>query len=438
MHKHPANILIVDDDAAVLAAARLFLKQRFQYVCSVSSASAVKDAMAETPFDIVLLDMNYSIGEDSGQEGLSLINEILSRYPRTDIIPITAYGEIDLAVEAMKRGARDFVSKPWENEKLYTTITNLLENRNAKLQAVVNELIGESPAFKTMMSLVEKIAPTDANVLLLGENGVGKELIARTIHRLSLRKEKPFVKIDLGSLVESLFESELFGHVKGAFTDAKEDRIGLLESANGGTVLLDEIGNISTAQQARLLTVLEQRLVTRVGENNSRRLDIRVISATNANVHQMTSSGDFRQDFLYRINTVEIEVPPLRDRKQDISELTMFFLDHFSRKYNRSLPKMEKEAIEVMESYTWPGNIRELRNVIERLVLLNESRRVTPADLNIRLIEEEIAPDLNIEQMEKRLILKSLEKHKGNITRAAKDLGIDRQALYRRLEKYGL
>lgn len=448
MQKYQASILIIDDDPAVLTSARLFLKQKFAFVHGLSSPDSLSKVLTETPFDVVLLDMNYIIGESNGLAGLKLIEDIIQHHPETEVIPITAYGDISLAVEALRMGARDFITKPWQNEKLYTTIMNLLQLKSVKeevgmlrqhLSEDVGEvMIGNSGPFERMMETIRKVAPTDANVLILGENGVGKELVARMLHHQSSRRSQPFIKIDLGSLVESLFESELFGHVKGAFTDAVSDREGKLQMANGGTLFLDEIGNITPAQQAKLLTVLQQRSVTRVGSNKAVPLNIRVVSATNADLAEQVSSGLFRQDFLYRINTIEITVPPLRGRPTDIPLLAHHFLDSYKRKYQKKTLKLSQEAIKVLQDYHWPGNIRELNHLVERVVIMTDHHVITPSDLPISSNESAPSQSLNIEEMEKALILKSLKKNNGNMTHAARDLGIDRQALYRRLEKYGL
>ncbi|UXP31196.1 sigma-54 dependent transcriptional regulator [Reichenbachiella agarivorans] len=453
MEKEQSRILIVDDDPAVLTTARLFLKQRFSYVHTLSDLNTLTKVMTESSFDVVLLDMNYSRGENDGVEGLKLIEQIIRDHPQTEVIPITAYGEIDLAVEALKRGARDFITKPWQNEKLYATIANLLnlkkkQNGVSVLRNVNQPLIGGSlethmigacRSFNQMLQMIEKVAPTDANVLILGENGSGKELVARVLHQQSDRCDKPFIKIDLGSLVDSLFESELFGHAKGAFTDAQNEKEGKLQMANGGTLFLDEIGNISLSQQAKLLSVLQDRAVTKVGDNISVPLDIRIISATHADLQEMINQGDFRQDFLYRINTIEIQVPSLRQRVEDVPLLAQYYLNLFKNKYGKKSLKVTAEAIKVLQQYPWPGNIRELSHVIERTVILADHLVIRPADLALMPSHKENRElDLNIEDMEKTLILKALEKNNGNMTHASRDLGIDRQALYRRLEKYGL
>lgn len=448
--KYSANILVVDDDPAILTSARLFLKQKFTYIHTLADPHLMEQVMKETSFDVVLLDMNFAVGESDGSKGLELIERLISMYPTIEVVPISAYGEIDLAVKALKKGARDFITKPWYNDKLLSTITNLLELNEIKnelrsfkkstlrmLHQPNDPLIGQSTSFKQMIKVVEKVAPTDANVLVLGENGTGKELIARKLHQESQRSDRPFIKVDLGALVESLFESELFGHKKGAFTDASEDRPGKMELANGGTLFLDEIGNISLTQQAKLLSVLEQREVTRVGANNPISLDIRVISATNANLGELVASGRFRSDLLYRINTIEIVVPGLRERSEDLSLLAYYFLEKFKKKYRKPALKLDKEAVSALRAYSWPGNIRELSHCVERSVILTNHSVITPADLGLS-VDIGATDDLNLEAMERSLVLKALKKNNGNVTHAARDLGIDRQVLYRRMDKHGI
>ncbi|MFT6867472.1 MAG: DNA-binding NtrC family response regulator [Cyclobacteriaceae bacterium] len=450
MSKIQASILIVDDDPAILTTARLFLKQKFEFVHVLKGPDAIMKILSETSFDIVLLDMNYSPGEIDGIRGLELIDKIVRSYSGIDIIPITAYGEIDLAVEALKRGARDFITKPWQNERLFSAINNMLLLRQSEVEVTNDQqenthpstgdehfFIGQSKAFKTLLNQINKVAPTDANVLILGETGTGKSKAAYEIHRLSKRSNGPFISLDLGSLPESLFESELFGSVKGAFTDSKEDKTGKLELANGGTLFLDEIGNISLAQQAKLLSVLEQRAISKLGSHKIIPLDIRIISATNKDLNMIISGGGFRQDFLYRINTIEISLPNLSERMEDIPLLVKRFLERFKKKYDKKSLKISPDALNLIGEQQWPGNIRQLMHLLEKTVIMSRGNYISPADLELS------APDitnagLNIENMEKGLILKALEKNKGNMTHAARDLGIDRQALYRRLDKYGL
>ncbi|MEP0366844.1 MAG: sigma-54 dependent transcriptional regulator [Cyclobacteriaceae bacterium] len=451
MGKYQAKILILDDDPAILTTARLFLKQKFEYVLGLRDPKALLPAMQETSFDVVLLDMNYAPGQSDGRQGLELIKEITSNYPDTEVIPVTAYGEIELAVEALKLGARDFVTKPWQNEKLLATIHNLLNLRvaNSQVQLLteansqlssgsIQAILGSSLAIQKTRDLIKKVAPTEASVLILGENGVGKELVARQIHRQSDCSDKPFVSVDLGAIPANLFESELFGHKKGAFTDAIGDKLGKFQIADGGTIFLDEIGNLGLDLQAKLLSVLQQKTISPVGSNSSVPVNVRVIVATNCNLDEKIESGDFRQDLLYRINTIEITVPPLRERNGDIAELADYFFQLYKKKYQKKI-KLSKEAVNVLEEHLWPGNVRELSHTMERCVILtNGGTTITPADLGLYHNQQSERETLNLEEMEKTLILKSLKKNNGNITHAARDLGIDRQALYRRLEKYGL
>ncbi|MFY0688612.1 MAG: sigma-54-dependent Fis family transcriptional regulator [Cyclobacteriaceae bacterium] len=444
MSKIEASILIVDDDAAVLTSAKLLLKQRYQYVHALSGTENLDNVLNETPFDLVLLDMNYSAGNSDGSEGLDIMKQISNQYPNIDIIPITAYGEIDLVVHAMKLGARDFITKPWNNHRIYATLDNLLDlrstaNQLSLLKAVSQYdqtnhlLIGKSRPFLKALGDLEKVAKTDASVLLKGENGTGKTVFAHHIHQTSPRNTNNLITVDLGSLPETLFENELFGHVKGAYTDAKEDKPGVFELANNSTLFLDEISNINLVQQAKLLSVLQNQEVSRVGSHHKIGVDIRLICATNNDVND---SSLFRQDLLYRINTVEINIPSLRDRKEDIPLLANHFLNQFKSRYNKPKLKLDNASLNSLQNYHWPGNIRELEHTIEKAVILADDR-LTPQSFSLGG-EDNFNDTLNIAEMEKRLILKSLEKNKGNITHAANDLGIDRQALYRRLEKYGL
>ncbi len=447
MSKIQASILVVDDDPDILTTARLFLKQKFEFVHTIQATDSILSILSEMQIDVVLLDMNYASGESDGMKGLSLIDEIIRKHPGVDIIPITAFGEIDLAVDALKRGARDFITKPWQNEKLLNAITTTLTLSNGLLHddstsdeghiSKNTAFIGSSKAFKSVLNQIKKVAVTDANVLILGETGTGKSQAALEIHKLSERKNAPFVNLDLGSLNESLFESELFGFMKGSFTDAFEDKPGKLEEANGGTLFLDEIGNITLNQQAKLLSVLERRVVSRIGSNKIIPLDIRIISATNQDLSKSLVEGLFRQDFLYRINTIEIYMPNLSERLEDLPLLVKYYFDLFKRDYNKKGLKLSPEALNLITEAQWPGNIRQLIHMIEKSVILSRSSYLTPADLELSPPDSENI-GLNINEMERSLILKALKKNKGNMTHAARDLGIDRQALYRRLEKYGL
>ena len=457
MPKTEAKILVVDDDIDVLNTARMYLKQQFTLVQIENNPENVPLHFERETFDVVLLDMNFKKGENDGAAGLHWLNRILEIDPNAIVILITAYGELDLAVKAVKAGATDFIAKPWKNEKLYSTITSALQLRQSKLEidrlkntqkTLVDEIdqkfenfIGESLPIQKVFTLIEKVGPTDANVLILGENGTGKELAARALHRHSDRKNAVFINVDLGSISETLFESELFGHVKGAFTDAKEDKPGRFELASGGTLFLDEIGNLSLPLQAKLLTVLQQRTVRRVGSGKEIPIDIRLVCATNMPLYDMVQEGTFRQDLLYRINTVEVKMPELKERKEDIDLLVKHFMDMYGKKYKKPKMRIDQNTLSKLKRYHWPGNIRELQHAIERAMILADGNKLTPDDFLLQTSKVTSAEEddvLNLTEMEKRLILKALDKHNGNVTRAAKDLGLDRLALYRRLQKYGL
>ena len=457
MPKTEAKILVVDDDIDVLNTARMYLKQQFTLVQIENNPENVPLHFERETFDVVLLDMNFKKGENDGAAGLHWLNRILEIDPNAIVILITAYGELDLAVKAVKAGATDFIAKPWKNEKLYSTITSALQLRQSKLEidrlkntqkTLVDEIdqkfenfIGESLPIQKVFTLIEKVGPTDANVLILGENGTGKELAARALHRHSERKNSVFINVDLGSISETLFESELFGHVKGAFTDAKEDKPGRFELASGGTLFLDEIGNLSLPLQAKLLTVLQQRTVRRVGSGKEIPVDIRLVCATNMPLYDMVQEGTFRQDLLYRINTVEVKMPELKERKEDIDLLVKHFMDMYGKKYKKPKMRIDQNTLSKLKRYHWPGNIRELQHAIERAMILADGNKLTPDDFLLQTSKVTSAEEddvLDLTEMEKRLILKALDKHNGNVTRAAKDLGLDRLALYRRLQKYGL
>ena len=446
--KTTANILLLDDDDAILASVKMLLKQKFSYVQTINDPKKLLPTLKEVDFQILLLDMNFSAGENSGSEGLAIIDKVLKTYPALDIIALTAYGEIDLAVEAVRRGARDFMTKPWRNEKLLLSIQHLLELRTTSdyninkpdeaLPLVDNhDLIGESRIFLEMLRTIEKVAPTDATILIRGENGTGKDLVANEIHRRSARSDNEMISVDLGALAPTLLESELFGHKKGSFTDAIADKVGKLEAANNSTIFLDEIGNLPLVQQSKLLTALQKEEITPVGSNNVTPINVRFLSATNAGLDQMVQEGTFRQDLLFRLNTIEITVPPLRERQEDIPLLISFYLNKFKKKYKKRSLKIDKPTIANLQSYPWPGNVRELAQAIERAVILSDATTLTLRDFQLKESSQS-KESLDLKQMEKSLILKALEKNKGNITHAAKDLGIDRLALYRRLEKYGL
>lgn len=452
------NILIVDDDTDVLLAAKLFLKQHYQSVQVEKNPDLIPVLLKNNNFDVILLDMNFSKDVSSGKEGFYWLDKILKMDPQAVVVFITAFGDVDKAVLAIKEGATDFVLKPWQNEKLLATVSTAMKLRHTRrevdhlrvqkqqlcedINQPFKNIIGKSKAIQDVFNTIQKVAKTDANALILGENGTGKELIARAVHRQSARSEEVFISVDMGAISETLFESELFGHVKGAFTDAKESRPGRFEVASGGTLFLDEIGNLPLSLQAKLLTVLENREVTRVGSNKPISVDIRLICATNQPIYQMSQEGSFRDDLLYRINTVEIQLPALRDRKDDIPLLAEHFTSIYTKKYNRDLKGISAPAIKKLQSFHWPGNIRELQHAIERAIILGESDRIQADDFiftSAKDFEDDLILDnYNLETVEKIVIQKTLKKFNGNVSRASNELGLTRAALYRRLEKYGI
>lgn len=454
------KILIVDDNEDLLKAAKMFLKRHMAQVDIEKNPEAIPALMSNDNYDVILLDMNFTKDVSSGSEGYFWLEKILQIDPSAVVVLITAYGDVQMAVKAIKAGATDFVLKPWENDKLLATLfsamrlresrdeVHTLRIKNQEFNQVQNEkysdIIGTSPAMQKIFATIDRVAHTDANVLILGENGTGKELIARAIHRNSARKNESFVSVDLGSITETLFESELFGHKKGAFTDAKEDRPGRFEMANGGTLFLDEIGNLSMQLQAKLLTVLQNRRVSRVGANKETPVDIRLICATNMPLYDMVKENRFRQDLLYRINTIEVEIPSLRDRMEDIPLLANHFLKSYSGKYQKNISKISEAAMARMHKHPWPGNIRELQHSLERAIILSNSSVLQPEDFNFTVgaskeSEQNLSLDqYNLDEVEKLLIRKVLKKYNGNITQAASELGLTRSSLYRRLEKHGL
>ncbi|HWB93238.1 MAG TPA: sigma-54 dependent transcriptional regulator [Puia sp.] len=453
MNLKNANILAIDDDPDVLTAVRLLLKTEAADVVTEKNPENMRSILQKRSFDLILLDMNFNSSINTGNEGLFWLRKVREFGSSAAVIMITAYGDIDLAVRSLKEGAADFVVKPWHNERLIATIKEALKKNDSKKggaelltdSVIGTELLGESEVMKDIFFKLQKIAPTDANILILGENGTGKDLIAKAIHQHSLRTEKPFIKVDVGALTETLFESELFGHKKGAFTDAREDRVGRFEAGNGGTLFLDEIGNISLHQQAKLLTVLQNRQVTRLGANQSTPIDIRLICATNVPMTELANESRFRKDLVYRINTVEITVPPLRKREDDIVLLARHFDRIYTNKYMKPLHDFDSKAIEKLKSYHYPGNVRELQYTIERAVIMAEGDVLQPKDLIFSPIESAMPKkdeaqdlDLKLSTIEKNAILKVIEKHNGNISKAAKELGLTRTALYRRLSKYDI
>ncbi|MBK7559596.1 MAG: sigma-54-dependent Fis family transcriptional regulator [Chitinophagaceae bacterium] len=451
MNLKNANILVIDDDTDVLTAVKLLLKTEAKEVVTEKNPEMLQSLLASKKFDIVLLDMNFKSSINTGNEGIFWLKKIKELDEHLSVIMITAYGDIDLAVRSLKEGAADFIVKPWHNEKLLEAIKGILKSKEKTAAGVpVNhasklgpEMIGDSDVMKDIFFKIEKIAPTDANIFILGENGTGKDLIAKAIHEHSLRADKPFIKVDVGALTETLFESELFGHTKGSFTGAAEGRAGRFEAANGGTLFLDEIGNISMHQQAKLLSVLQNRQVSRVGSNEAIPVDIRLICATNLPLAELANETRFRKDLIYRINTVEILVPPLRKRENDIILLAKHFAQIYAAKYLKPVPAFDAKAIDKLKHYHFPGNVRELQYTMERAVIMSEGETLTAADLIFSPIETAVQEaaetrNMNLGVVEKNTILRVIEKHHGNISKAAKELGITRTALYRRLSKYEL
>nr|WP_320118435.1 sigma-54 dependent transcriptional regulator [uncultured Marinifilum sp.] len=452
------KILAIDDNEDILFSLKLLLKQHVELIHTESNPEMIPKLMKQESYDVILLDMNFTKDAISGQEGYHWLNKILEIDSRAVVLFITAYGDIEKSVKAIKAGATDFILKPWQNEKLVATISSAIKLRKSKeevselktkqkeLNAVLdkpfNDFIGTSPEMHQVFSTITKVAKTDANVLILGENGTGKELVARALHRNSSRKDEIFISVDLGAINENLFESELFGHVKGAFTDARTDRPGRFEIASGGTLFLDEIGNLSLPMQAKLLTVLERREVIRVGSNKPIPIDIRLICATNMHLKLMASEEKYRQDLLYRINTVEINLPPLRERYEDIPLLANHFLEIYSKKYKKRINALSKPCVNKLYDYEWPGNVRELQHQMERAVIMADDKNLEPHDFQIsteKSFQDDVEFDsYNLEEVEKNIIQKVLKTNKGNISKAAGELGLTRTSLYRRLEKYGL
>ncbi len=456
------NILIVDDDGDILTAGRLMLGRNFAQVITCRQPENIPELLKLHRFDAVLLDMNFGPGESSGQQGLEWLEKILEIDPGLVVVMITAHGSVDTVVEAMKRGATDFVAKPWQNEKVIATLSSavalhrsrvetetLRQTNRALVEAVSapgSNIIGTSDAMKEVFAIIRRAAPTDANVLVLGENGTGKELIARELHRKSKRSDKVFLAVDVGSISESLFESEMFGHRKGAFTGAAEDRPGRFQAANGGTLFLDEIGNLPLHLQAKLLNVLEQRKVTPVGSDKPEEFDVRLISATNVSAEALRDEGRFRPDLLFRLNTVELTLPPLRERRDDILPIAEHYLAIYSRKYASSTKLFSKSAEKAIHDYDWPGNVRALRHAIERAVILASTDVIEPDDLQLNYgnpVSQQPSTEatpvvLKLDEMEKITIEKALLKHGFNISHAAKELGLTRASLYRRMEKHGI
>ena len=455
-----ARILVVDDNEDVLRAARLLLKQHFSSVQTLSDPSQLPVLARRGAFDVLLLDMNFTPGADDGAEGLRALSDVLAIDDQAVVIPVTAHSDVELAVEAMKKGAADFVAKPWENERLLATLRSALNLRRTRLEAAelrdVNRglaaattthgagrgMIGTSPSMRKVFTAIARAAPTSANVLILGENGTGKELVAREIHRLSERASGVFMRVDLGALSPQLFESELFGHRRGAFTDAKQDRVGYFRAATGGTLFLDEIGNVPLSLQSKLLTALERREVVPVGAEKAEPINVRLISATNLSQERLNDENLFRPDLLYRINTVEIMLPPLRERSQDVPLLLAHYAGVYSQKYNFPAKRFSAPLMEKLAAYAWPGNVRALRHAVERAVILSEGPLLTEADFPFadsgKDMDEPASDASRLDDVEQAAIARALDRHGNNVSRAAQALGLTRASLYRRMEKYGL
>lgn len=448
------KILIVDDDKSILHSLKIVLEDRFEEIRTISSPNLLVSEYRKSHADVVLLDMNFSAGINSGNEGLFWLKEILTIDKNAVVIMITAYGDIDLAVRAMKEGATDFIIKPWINDKLISTLLSALKIRNSQIEinklskeketlsSEINKpkdkIISSSPAMKNIFTMIDKVAGTDANILILGENGTGKELIAREIHRKSGRQAKPMISIDMGTISESLFESELFGHKKGSFTDAREDRTGRFEVANGGTLFLDEIANLPVSLQSKLLTALQKREITPIGSNDNIPIDVRLITATNKNIEELISKGLFREDLFYRINTVQIELPPLRERREDIPQIAEYYLSIFTGKYQKPSLEFSSAAIETLVKYTWPGNIRELKHTIEKAVILCSGNTLNPEDFMLKQTSNSGEWPLKFEEIEMQAIKRALKNNAGKMIDAAKELGLTRQTLYNKIKKYNL
>lgn len=469
MAAEPACILVVDDDPDILTAATYLLERSFQTVLTCSTPEDIPTLLAAHNIDVILLDMNFHPGESSGESGINWLKKILALDSDAVVTLITAHGSANLAVEAMKIGATDYVAKPWDNNKLLATVTAGVKLRKSRREATqlrqqnraINatshknkqQILGNSPAMQDLMALIKRAAPTDANVLILGENGTGKELVAREIHNHSKRRDNIYIPLDMGAITDTLFESELFGHRKGAFTGAQQNRTGFFETADGGTLFLDEIGNVPLHLQAKLLSVLEKRQVTPLGSTTPINIDVRVIAATNMPLEQLQDPNYFRQDLLFRLNTVEMNIPPLRNRREDIPTIAEYFVGHYCQKYNKSLKQLNAEALDALMNYEWPGNVRALRHAVERAVILSNQSQLQPQDFPLNSqpasTNEMLSKshndgsvaeggDLNLERLEFRAISQVLKKHRYNISRSAKELGLTRAALYRRMEKYDL
>ncbi|MCA1741218.1 MAG: sigma-54 dependent transcriptional regulator [Bacteroidales bacterium] len=447
------NILIIDDNKSILSALEICLSSEFRRVTTLSDPGQILSELERHRYNLVLLDMNFKAGINTGNEGVYWLKRIRASYPDISVVMITAYGDVELAVRSVKSGATDFILKPWDNEKLIATLKSavqlnlsraevrVLKEKEGILKEEINrvqkQIIGSSPSLFKVMEVVRKVAVTDSNVLITGENGTGKELVAREIHRLSGRSGEVFVPVDMGAITESLFESELFGHMKGSFTDARETRAGKFEAADKGTLFLDEIGNLSFHLQAKLLTALQERMISRIGSNHQIPVDIRLICSTNRDLIEMVRNGIFREDLLYRINTIHIEVPPLRERGEDISILAGFFLGRFAAKYGKPGLKIDRQATEMLRNYSWPGNVRELQHAVERAVILTDGDVLKPEDFLLRPVGSLTGHGtvLTLAEMERTMIRTAIDKHAGNLTAAAEELGITRQTIYNKVRR---
>lgn len=447
MRKTNARILVVDDNPEVLIAARMMLKRHFETVLTHSAPKALFDFFSKNTIDVLILDMNFRVGYEDGKEGIFWFKEIRKIAPETQIILMTSFAHIETAVEGIKLGATDYILKPWDNEALVQTVKNAVKQSRNKMRPVQSPIqeensyfVGTAPSVRRVYKMAERVAQTDVNALILGENGTGKYVLAQHIHRCSPRNKQPFIHVDLGSLHENLFESELFGYAKGAFTDAQKDTIGRFEAAHGGTIFLDEIGNVPVHLQAKLLQVIQSKSVVRLGESIPRPIDVRILTATNLDIEQEVTEKNFREDLFYRINTVTLLLPPLRERQEDIAPLLDFFLKRYATKYDRSHPRVSAEAIEFLLAYDWRGNIRELQNRVERALILSEEDTLCLADFGITdtSVYGSLEAQGTLLELEKQRISKTLEKHQGNISHSAEELGLSRAALYRRMEKFNL
>ncbi len=450
---HKSRVLAADDQQHILEALELLLRPQGYEVETAQSPAVVREMLSSGPYDAALIDLNYTRDTTSGQEGLDLLSEIVAADSTIPVIVMTAWGNVELAVEAMRRGARDFIQKPWENERLLTIVRTQIELhralREAELLTAENQLlrapgrpefIAAAPAMQPVLEAITRIAPSNANVLITGEHGTGKEIVAQTLHALSSRATRSLVTVNTGALPEGTFESELFGHIKGAFTDARSDRIGRFELADGGTIFLDEIGNVPFHQQPKLLRAIESGTIERVGSSRTRRVDVRIISATNSDLRAACAAGEFREDLLFRLNTVEIHLPPLRERREDIPVLATHFLSRYARRYRRPVQRFESSALQLLTQYGWPGNVRELEHTLERAVLMCRTNEIQPSDLGLNSLRTpgQSLEELSLEAVESVLIRKALQRFQGNISQAADALGLSRGALYRRMAKYGL